>query len=530
MGSKDFYKTLGKKAKSRFICTIFEGDSYYKSKELKIMARSGIELNSYLDKSKYRVDFFDYDARLIKKFKKLEENIYKLKEIWENFDINFTNDFIESLWNELESGLEYDNYDFILGSLPKISGLYTVKTQINLSLILLKKIKEKFPSSKIIIGGDGYNFEKREMFDSYDFIELVWNKRIDSETLNKLLEKYPKNKNINPIHRMPNFPPSIPIPPKNHKDLKYSYEEIFNFYDLEIPEKKEGYIKQAELALVEGCIGACAFCQNAPTKYEELSLSRMSDLIYKYIDLGFNSFMMIHPCINKIAEKFCNFIKRNNLNFYWSSDSIHSLSKDYYDMLYEAGCRKLHFGIETVDDKILKYVNKKFNVEKMTKSLRLSHEAGIWNAVSIITDLPYSKEDNHIETGKYIKDNSDIIQYIYVNKFHLIPYTFFHLNPKKYKVKCINQIPMVSCLHKWKAVDTDNYYSIKQLIWRETKGRGFGEVQKLIKRNTFPPQLTNTKVTVDINTHLLFALYDIVGNKKEVYDWIDKYYFSKIMD
>ena len=435
-----------------------------------IFKRACNEVYSTIDETKYNIDHFDLDARLIKQFGNVK-------------NVNHFNCVID---------FNFDDYDYLLFSLRREPGKgawHIFDIQIKFALDVICFLKNEFPKAKVIVGGTQF-LEYKEMIEKQGLIDYFHKGHVIPETMQEILDgNYPQDRTgrfvANNIH-----------PPSNSDEFEYTYNELMEFYGLSLPNLPDKKMKLAEVALVKGCKGTCAFCTSAVERVQEIDFY---DMILSYLDEGFNAFAFMNDCINPIAEKLCNWIAQKNLKFYWTDSSRHSLDPDYFKMLYEAGCRGLHFGVETVDNEILKYVNKRFTHEQMHESITLSHEAGLWNIVSIITNLPYSKEQE--STYDYLLANRDIIQEAAVFQFTFYAESLFYLYPEKYKLE-------------FKELSEGN------IIWKETEGRGYEETKELGKRNLLTQDLIESDILDLIPPSLLFVLYDYYNDKQEVINFL----------
>jgi len=59
-------------------------------------------------------------------------------------------------------------------------------------------------------------------------------------------------------------------------------------------------------------------------------------------------------------------------------------NKEIYDTIKEAGCIKLWYGTESINDDILKVIRKNVTVDRIKENLQLAHDAGIFNSCNFI--------------------------------------------------------------------------------------------------------------------------------------------------
>ncbi len=472
----------------------------YFSRELKTLSRTGVELVSYINQDEYDIDYIEYDALLIKTFKSTSN----LPDI---FDLNILLDILP---------FKFDTYDFILASATKLSTPYCVEQQLGLVLLILTQLRNKFIDSYIILGGSSCRHSKNNksflsLCDT-SYIDKIIQYDINSDYMDRILKKTM----VSPDNYEIQFPPAKLSPIMNTDHVEYSYKEIYSHYNLTMPDTSynDKTIKIADVCLIDGCIGKCGFCVDGDRKLRPIPFSYMKNLIKSYTDAGFKHFRFLHDAINPIADKVCNWLIQDNIDIKWTTDSRHTTDSDYYNMLYEAGCRQIHFGSESVDDKILKYINKGVTIDQIKTSLRLSHEAGIWVTTSFIMSLPYSDPDDYNQVGKFVIDNEDVIQFVNINKFGLFPHSPFHKDPDKYGLKILAMMKNVSDHFIWKEINSDVY-----------KG-----VLPLSVYDITPDILYRHNTTINVNLHLLYSLYDMLKDKDKIITWLNNNYYKGIKD
>jgi hypothetical protein len=73
--------------------------------------------------------------------------------------------------------------------------------------------------------------------------------------------------------------------------------------------------------------------------------------------------------------------------------------------LYDGGCRKIHWGLETNDPDVLKNMNKMTEQSYTDQILRLSGEAGILNFCFILIGFPGETAEQRENLGRYVIEN-----------------------------------------------------------------------------------------------------------------------------
>ena len=159
-----------------------------------------------------------------------------------------------------------------------------------------------------------------------------------------------------------------------------------------------------------GCPYKCIFCQGTRMvghKIRYRSTMEIADEIEKILELGF-------PRIN-IADDFftssrkqvkllCEEIKRRNLKFTWSAFArVNSVSHELLEIMMDAGCDAISFGIESGNQEMLDLVEKHMKLEQVTKAVAICKDVGMHVFSSFIVGLPG-------ETAETLKETNDFAQ------------------------------------------------------------------------------------------------------------------------
>lgn len=476
---------------------------------LRFSAAGANMISSAIDTNLYNVDYFDYDAKLIKKYHCIRTFLKKGN----------------SLENILDFVIPPKEYDYILCSLPGYGpGPETHQLQIEVALQILKRFRIRYPDSKIIVGGSCW---AEAINSDLSIIDVVTSRRIQPSEINSILS------NLKDIQKPTNF--HVPIP-KNHliniSDLRYSFDFIFKHFGFSLndPKFKDMYIQQASTLFSSGCIGKCAFCDQGNTVLTMLPFNTIKDIIKAYIDLGYNSFFFKDSAMNSYAEKLCNWLIRKNIKIIWSNSVIvRGTDSSFYKMCYEAGCRILDIGAEQVDDKMLKYINKNVSSEFLEDRINDSHNAGIFNNVNFIFGMPYETPESVENTINFINRNKGIVNQCSINVFYMKANSPFYSNPEKFGLLTLKEF--VNRAGKegkdlLKNFDSSRYDS----LYCEKDRFNFDQVQRYKKKilDDIVWKYIPGRGGITISQHLTFALYEIFQNKREVVEWLDENNISNL--
>ena len=178
-----------------------------------------------------------------------------------------------------------------------------------------------------------------------------------------------------------------------------------------IDRKKYGFIgiTRINIALImssRGCPFNCHYCANSSLNsvYRERSvenvLNEIKTLIgqgYKYISFGDDNFLLNKERVINLMNRIIgqkNKVKMIVLGRVDSADPV------LYKKLREAGVIAILFGIESANQDILDFYNKKTTVEKGIEAIKLANKVGLITFGSFIIGAPF-------ETKKHFDKNKD---------------------------------------------------------------------------------------------------------------------------
>lgn len=129
------------------------------------------------------------------------------------------------------------------------------------------------------------------------------------------------------------------------------------------------------------CPFNCTFCFHpSGTKYRRRSVEsvfREFDYLIEKFDIH-NVYITDELFVSRIEDlkEFCIEIKKRGIGFYISL-RVNLVNREMLEMLRDAGCIQITFGLESADNRILKSMNKHITVEQIDYALALCNEVGI---------------------------------------------------------------------------------------------------------------------------------------------------------
>lgn len=192
-------------------------------------------------------------------------------------------------------------------------------------------------------------------------------------------------------------------------DEKYDINELpivnRDFADI------ENYIDIRSILTSRGCINRCDFCPtyNYWGKWRGKSAEKVVEEI-EYLINKYNTKKIIFLDDNATASKvrmqeISNIILRKKINIKLGClGSINTYDKQTFELMYKAGFRWLHFGIETGSQRVLEANNKSFDIEYAKKVIKEVKQIGFRVRTSFIFDLPTTKREDMQKTIDFILD------------------------------------------------------------------------------------------------------------------------------
>ena len=110
------------------------------------------------------------------------------------------------------------------------------------------------------------------------------------------------------------------------------------------------------------------------------------------------------------------------------------LDEQVWKDVQESGCRYLHFGYESGNQRVLKLMDKATKLDAIQTNLRMSSEAGIWNHIMGFFGFPGETREEAEDSKRFVHDNRAHIHSLGFMTFVLGKYSPVAFEPEKYGV------------------------------------------------------------------------------------------------
>ncbi len=145
-----------------------------------------------------------------------------------------------------------------------------------------------------------------------------------------------------------------------------------------------------------GCPYRCNFC-NTSKNYRYRSPSNVVDEIEQCLRLNIREFYFIDDTFNVSIKRvidICREILKRNLRIKWGFKArCDNIDYKMLKLVREAGCRKIHYGVEAAGDEALTELNKggQVNVRQIEQVFQWTKDLGIRTIAYVMIGCPYEK-------------------------------------------------------------------------------------------------------------------------------------------
>ena len=228
-----------------------------------------------------------------------------------------------------------------------------------------------------------------------------------------------------------------------------------------------------------GCYwGRCEFCDHGEgytagyrTKKIEQIIEEIRGLKTKYQVRHFHFTDESYP--PALFRKLCRQLIEKNLDILWQTHMRFEkslLEEAVWKDAWASGCRYLHFGYESGDERVLKLMDKATTKDVIRQSLQLSADVGIWNHAMGFFGFPGETRDEAWSSVKFLEENKDLVHSVGFGTFDLSKHTPVAKHPEKWGVTAYKN-------PEWDLA-LDYYYTVKEGLSVEEAEKVFEEFER----------------------------------------------------
>lgn len=291
---------------------------------------------------------------------------------------------------------------------PKIIGMSTYNESWNTQKILCKVVKELLPDVIISAGGAFASFCYKDVLNESltDYVQIGEGEYTFKELADFIIRDKGQGQ-VQDINGLcyKNEMGDIVVNP--------SVCRIQNLDDLPFPDRDlvplDKYSIGYTISTSRGCPGNCIFCSSRAFWGKQVIMRSAKSVFDEVIDIyekyGISLFYITDDTFTASKKRcldFCDMLKSTGIEFVWGCESrADVINEEFMDILYDAGCHKIQFGLESADNDILRKLKKHVTIEQIENAVKCAYKKGMHIQTSYIIGHAFDTKETVEKTLKF---------------------------------------------------------------------------------------------------------------------------------
>jgi anaerobic magnesium-protoporphyrin IX monomethyl ester cyclase len=273
---------------------------------------------------------------------------------------------------------------------PDVVGLSVLGTSLKETGKIANLVKQENPNISVVLGNYHPTFNAERILKKYTDVDVVvrgegedtcleLSKSLQNEEGLKKVDGITYRDKDGKIVATPERPlikdvDSLPFPDRGLIDCEYA-SRIFGI--------KTATKKFTSLLSSRGCPFNCTFCacrNFARGVWRPRSVENIVDELELLYSQGYREFLFVDDNFTlnpRRVVEFCRLLKKRKLGVSWFCDSrVDNCGYDTFREMVKAGCRTLYFGMESANQRILDYYDKRITPQQSKIASRNARRAG----------------------------------------------------------------------------------------------------------------------------------------------------------
>lgn len=361
----------------------------------------------------------DLIPKIEQKSSDIEYSVSKYAEGQDKF-CSIVNDNSHPVWFEIAQIIK-QKMPLAIGISYLTPSMYSVEKIASLT-------KQINPDIKIIVGGHHPSFCPDEVLENNHVDYIVFGE--GEIPLCKLMQKIIKgNKDLSTV-------PGIYFKDENgHLQKNPSISLIHDLDSLPFPARdlvlNVDYNKYTShsTATARGCPYLCTFCADKALwkgKVRRRSIANVlkelqqlkKEYAIEYLDFSDGTFTYDR----RYLVSFCNTLIEKKLNLKWRCTARYdNIDKEILELMKNAGCHGLYFGLESGSERMLKSIHKGTTIDSIINKSKMIYDSGISSIASILLGFPDETKEDMESTLQLMK--SIRVNFLDINSYMPLPGT-----------------------------------------------------------------------------------------------------------
>jgi len=328
---------------------------------------------------------------------------------------------------------------------PGMVGISIVQQkQIIPTFTFSKMIKEEFPDVHITIGGNIVT-RIRDELKTQDKLFGYIDSAVLYEGENAYLQLVDAVENSKPLSGLPNLIYRDESGIHANKDVCSEDLSKLPPPDFDGLALKKYFVPKLILPFLatRGCYwGRCTFCDHFQGYVEGFRTMQVDQIIdeirflqNKYNTRYFHFTDESYP--PALFRKLSQRLIEEKLDIVWTTHMRFEetlLDEQVWKDAHASGCRYLHFGFESGNQRVLKLMDKATKLDAIETNLRMSSEAGIWNHIMGFFGFPGETREEAEDSKRFVLKNREHVHSLGFMTYVLGKYSPVAFEPEKYGV------------------------------------------------------------------------------------------------
>ena len=360
-----------------------------------------------------------------------------------------------------------ETVDWVKKENPDILGFSTYSSSGRKAALIAEKVKEENPNIVIAFGNFHATFNSNRLLEKYPFVDLIIRGEGEHSSLEvtKCLQKKgnlkdvlgisfrSENKIVSTVDRqLISDVDSLPFPDREMLDTEY---HNITAGVVVAPKKFSSFVSS------RGCVFNCRFCgcrRLARNLWRSRSVENIMEELHLLSSQGYKQLLFVDDNFTlntKRVIKLCRRLRKEKVDIeFFAEGRVDNCPINMLQEMSKASCRMMYFGIESANQKVLDYYDKRTTPQQALEAIKKVKKAGIDVTVaSFILGAPN-------ETRQEIWNTLEFAQKLQVD------------------------IPQFNILATFPGTD----------IWEELKTQGLLDEEKYWETGVLVPEVTPTAV------------------------------------
>ncbi|MEI8173323.1 MAG: radical SAM protein [Deltaproteobacteria bacterium] len=312
-------------------------------------------------------------------------------------------DYINSRYSHENLIAELDDFK------PDIVGVTSVTMNFPVAARIIKTVKDYDPSIITVMGGPHVTFDVLNTLQRYPEIDLIVMGE-GEETIMELMSCGMNRKQWPDIRGIAFR--------QNGQFLSTGMREFIDNIDV-LPLPARHLISHSRYQALgypisiitsRGCPYSCIFClgrRMVGKKVRRRKASLVVDEMEQILSYGWNRINVADDLFTSDRESvraICGEIYKRGLKFTWSAFArVNTVDKKTLEMMRDAGCDSISFGVETGNAEMLERIQKGITVEQIRSAVKICKEVGIIAHASFMVGLPGESKETLMESREFAR-------------------------------------------------------------------------------------------------------------------------------